>query len=1100
MSPLKKSTIEIPLVHGIDTKTDPFQLQIGQLSALENGVFTNPKEIAKRNGTEPFSTTLQGGGNISNSKAIAAFKNELVQITNPNLYSFSESTNAWTSKGNNVSVSVVNTTVSSQTSASNSTLNQDGAYHSSGVFLTCWQGFNSSIAGAVPQSTGVFYSITDYETGELIVSNTSTSSNAINPKAIVIGGYFFLFYVDTSNNHLKLITIPAGNPTSPNAVVDVTSNINASNRFYDVCTYSTTIYIAYNTNGTAIGLRTTDAGLAISAETTIAGEVASYCISICADESNGNIWVSYFNGTAVKAFARTSTLGTLLSAVTIETLNSVRNISSHAILGTATFLYEVIVTSSDVAISFYVKIRKNTCTSLGVVGSSSLFLTNLGLVSKTFKNNGTYYVIIVFQSVFQATYFVVNLSGTAVAKVLPFNSGGLTNIVGGSGTFDPTTASTLCEVNTIDSNNYVVALLQQKGSQYLLPGPFLSQTSEFFADATLFGTIFSTLSFNSGTYQSIDIANGLQISGGFLSLYDGVSTSELGFHLFPESIVASAATSGGYLDDGSYQYVATYEWSDNYGQVQRSARTPFPTTVVMSGGSGSGVITLKIQTLGLTAKSNCYIVIYRTNANGIAFYRLPSINLNSVTSPTVTVTDGASLFDNNLAGYQELYTDTGEVDNDAPPACSLIKTFKTRVIAVPTETPTSFWYSKDVTPGVPVEFSESFIQNITTVGGGITAVSQLDDKLILFKKSLIAYMFGSGPALNGSNNDFSDAQILPTDVGCTDPNSVVLFPDGIIFKSEKGIYTLNRSLQVSYIGAQVEAYNSDTITSAILVPSTQEIRFTLDSGVSITYNYLVGQWGVNTNINAASATIWNDTYTYLSATPVTATTITGTTTSGGFQITSASSINGINAGQQISGTGIPTGTTVVSAVGTTITISQAATAAGSGVIFSLLTSQTLQETIGSYTDNNQLIPLHITTGWLNFSGVQGYMRIFKTMLLGTWYSPHTLIVNLYTDYDPNPNQTIYINAPTSSMTDQTYGDGATFGSETPYGGGGAGDAYATRYQWNIWNTFQRCESLKIDIIDSQNVPYGQGYSLSNIAFEIGIEGGAMRLPASRKVG
>lgn len=59
--------------------------------------------------------------------------------------------------------------------------------------------------------------------------------------------------------------------------------------------------------------------------------------------------------------------------------------------------------------------------------------------------------------------------------------------------------------------------------------------------------------------------------------------------------------------------------------------------------------------------------------------------------------------------------------------------------------------------------------------------------------------------------------------------------------------------------------------------------------------------------------------------------ITGTTTSGSPTISAASSIVGVIAGLSVTGTGIAPGTTVVSATGSTITLSQNATASGSAI-------------------------------------------------------------------------------------------------------------------------------------------------------------------------
>ena len=58
---------------------------------------------------------------------------------------------------------------------------------------------------------------------------------------------------------------------------------------------------------------------------------------------------------------------------------------------------------------------------------------------------------------------------------------------------------------------------------------------------------------------------------------------------------------------------------------------------------------------------------------------------------------------------------------------------------------------------------------------------------------------------------------------------------------------------------------------------------------------------------------------------------TATTTTGSSQLTNLSFELGIVAGQQVSGAGIPNGTTVISVSGTTVTLSQAATASASGI-------------------------------------------------------------------------------------------------------------------------------------------------------------------------
>ena len=74
---------------------------------------------------------------------------------------------------------------------------------------------------------------------------------------------------------------------------------------------------------------------------------------------------------------------------------------------------------------------------------------------------------------------------------------------------------------------------------------------------------------------------------------------------------------------------------------------------------------------------------------------------------------------------------------------------------------------------------------------------------------------------------------------------------------------LGRGLDTTYIGAAVEAYNSQTIQSAQTIPGTNQVRFILESGVTLVYDYFFDQWSTFTNVNAISATLYQGYHTYL---------------------------------------------------------------------------------------------------------------------------------------------------------------------------------------------------------------------------------------------
>ena len=276
---------------------------------------------------------------------------------------------------------------------------------------------------------------------------------------------------------------------------------------------------------------------------------------------------------------------------------------------------------------------------------------------------------------------------------------------------------------------------------------------------------------------------------------------------------------------------------------------------------------VKVPTLRITDKpdsSPVSIAVYRTLANENLFYRVSSFTaplLNDKTVDYLYFNDGVS--DANLIGNEQLYTTGGVLSNSAPPALHVMTQYKNRLVGISSEDPLTWWFSKPVGTGIPVQFSQAFYKKIPELGGAVTALGRLDDKLVFFKRSSVFIIVGAGPNNLGLQDDFNDPELVTTDTGCTEPKSVVRMPMGLMYKSTKGIYLLNRGLNVQYIGAPVEAYNNDAITSAQLIENVNQVRFTLATGKTLVYDYFFDQWSVFTNQNAIDSTLFETKTTYL---------------------------------------------------------------------------------------------------------------------------------------------------------------------------------------------------------------------------------------------
>jgi hypothetical protein len=536
---------------------------------------------------------------------------------------------------------------------------------------------------------------------------------------------------------------------------------------------------------------------------------------------------------------------------------------------------------------------------------------------------------------------------------------------------------------------------------------------------------------NSINQHSSEIAGALHLTGGQLWEYDSVKPVEHGFQVWPEEVQVNTTTGAGNITAGNYFYQFTYEWTDAQGNLHRSSPS-IPISIVTT--TTSSTNTLYVPTLRLTYKiapNPVRIVGYRWSAAQQVYYQFTSLTspiINDTTVDYVVITD--TLADSAILGNNIIYTTGGVVENIAAPASIASALYKNRLFLIDAEDQNLLWFSKQVIENTPVEMSDLFtIYVAPTTGsqgstGPMTALSALDDKLIIFKKDAIYYVTGNGPDNTGANNDFSDPIYVTSSVGCANPDSIVLMPNGLMFQSDKGIWLLGRDLSTNYIGAPVEQYNSSLVQSAQAIPGTNQVRFILDSGITLMYDYFFAQWGTFTNLNAISATLYQGLHTYLNK-----------------------------------------------------------------------FGQIYQEADGTYVDGSVPVLMSLTTSWLNMVGLRGYERFYFMFLLGTYYTPFKLNMQLSYDYDSNNKHSVVVSPDNYSPA---WGSDALWGSSTLWGGPG------NVFQARVFPQTQKCQTFQItinEIYDSTlGVSPGQGLSLSGMNIVIGLKKGYSTQKASRSFG
>ena len=839
---LQKQPMELLFGQGIDTKSDPKTLEIGNLSILENGVLKKKNRIDKRHGYNQIGKTIIGGAASPSVDNNATFKDELLLYANQNLYSYSKSTDQLADKGPCVSAIV---TTDQIVKNSYSQFQCDSA-ELNGVAVFAYKNLGAGIQATV----------TDSATGLAILSDVSidTSISAEKIRVLAFQNYIHVFYY--KNNVIYVRRINTSSPSAFGAAVATVTDVNSSQPNYDVLNYGEARILIATNYQTSDGIKMTFIDVAGTVYTAtypavVIGTEAGYaCVSLILGDLN-KIYLVYQTATPeLRCVILNAGLTVLRSAYTLNaTASLIKNVTGYARNdGTGIDVIYDFVNAADK--TKYV-VMKVTAPAVGSATGDAVLLSSVAVSSKAFKYGDYHFFGVVHDSPLQPTFFLVRNDGLIVAKQKYGTAGGIL-----------TDANLLPIVSKISDTKFRYSFIA-KGTLVSLGGGVFT---------TLGGVCQTEIDFSAaGVFTSAELGNNLLICGGTLQNYDGQSVTEHGFHLFPEGVTATTSATGGFITVGDYNYVVVYEWTDNIGQLHRSAPS-VPLALPISAAGPTSSNTVVIPTLRLTAKklptrTPVSLAVYRTAAGGTLYYRASSLitpTLNDPTQDTVNFVD--TVPDTTLTSRELLYTTGGVLENFSPGSCSSITTFKNRVFLAGLENKNQVIYSKAVTSGVPVQFAQEFTLLTDEKGPRITALSKLDDKVIIFKKNSFNITYGDGPDDTGVNGSFAQPEFVSSDVGCLDSQSIAQIQGAITFKSDKGLYLLNSQLQTQYFGAPVEDYNSLTVTSAVVKPEVNQIRFTTSTGVCLVFDYFFQQWSTFTNHAGKDAVVWNGSYVYVKST------------------------------------------------------------------------------------------------------------------------------------------------------------------------------------------------------------------------------------------
>lgn len=820
---LNRQLVSIPVDNGLDTKSDPKQQPFGFLRKAENVVYETIKLLKKRNGYDALEFRDSSNAQLSGAVKLAKYKQELLVLTNSQLLSYSATRGRFIARGY-----INQTTVSTESIIKNAaTQDQMDSLVIEGFLVTVWK----------DSASGVRYSVKDLESNSFIINDGSVGTGE-RPQIANIGGIVYIIYGNgTALNH-RNFSIFQPDVLSP--IVQIANNRDTSVGLIDAHPCGSKLFVAYNSTvaGDELAIFSISEGSVLSSILNITGEMADTALHVTCDSSS-RILIAYSNNTEVKYLSYNFLLtAQILAPTVIETITDITNV---ALIETSAGNYRAYY-EKNVAAPANNYIRQANLTIGGSVASPTLFVRSLGLAGRPFTYDSVIYVPTVHDSDIQSSYFLYSESGRIITKWSNQNAG--SNL----------TFGVLPNVSAVTDTSFQIASLfknrlQTDGQLFFSTEGVQSSIIEFAPESS---------------YSNAQMADSLHICAGLLRIYDGSTVSEDGFQVFPENLLLSSApTTGGFMSDGTYDYVAVYRWTDNTGKDHNSVPTLTALTVTLAGGTSTQQVIVTVPTLRITEKSNVVLDLYRTENNGTVFYKVTSSTspvFNDTTVDTINITD--SLADATIISNETLYTTGGILENVAPPACYQITPLNNR-LAFLGENKQRVFFSKEISEGRPVEYSDAIYRDIDPTAGNLSAIKAMQDKLIAFTEDASFFIVGDGPNNAGEQDNFTKPEILSTDIGCISPDSLVLTPMGLSFKSRKGIWELGGGMGLTYTGARVEEFNSQSVTSAQVVGELNQVRFTLDTDRALVYNYNVDRWATFENHGAKSSVVIGNDYYYI---------------------------------------------------------------------------------------------------------------------------------------------------------------------------------------------------------------------------------------------
>jgi hypothetical protein len=875
-------TVQIPMVGGLQNKQND---QVMDPPALLRAVDVTFDDLGALRPINPFyglgtvaagvGGDIFGGGNLSTARRLAVNGDELLLFDKDTLYSWNAQLKKWVSRGTHLAAQIDE---ASRFVTTDDQIAPDRA-ELSGVVFFSWHkvvaGNTTGYVAAVDKTTGSVLMSPQALVGYQRIRLTALTTKVLLSFFDGINGVY-CYALDPASPTTALggssTTVQTG--TGTGVMFDVVKVPGADQAVYGIRRQVTT---SYDVVTMTAGLTAARSNKARDCD----GPIAVSCPPT-------GTHVQIVRASDVNVVGDLILLSSLADVYTAQAIGIAGGVgipfaqitaAHRSVQDSSVYRCYVFWSASESSDDTDFETTSNWVSTGNTLGTAATFMRRLGVASRAFDHDGRVFVWTAYAgaSVFdgsndarfgaqlQNTYFLYRDDAFLAAKAARFNAGGFAALTGH-----------LPDVQSLGSGVYAHAGVERRIIQ------LGEKQSGYGARAPREVKV----TFDSNAARRVArLGQTLYVTGGELLQYDGVRLTEAGYHLYPSYFEANSTVAGS-MDLGSYTYKLTWRWDNASGEVDRSTTA---TTIAAETTAGRlGMAIAPAIPLYVTHKTDNEpaVEVWRTAVNptdDAPFYLVTSKDPAALTNPnrytpnlrtgTTLATLNDELNDSDATTRESNPENYGVLENLAPPACTIIAANADRIfLAGVAGDPHRVWYSKLREEGEVAAFNDALTVTVPPGNGAITALAFLNDTLIAFKETAIYALSGDGFNNLGQGLNYGPARVLSVDVGAIDHDSVALCDKGLIFKSRKGWYILNRGWTVDYIGAGVSGngaldYDLATVYAVDVVEGTHQVRCVTSQPNILVFDTLVNQWATWAK-TAIHATVWNGAYCLLSATGV----------------------------------------------------------------------------------------------------------------------------------------------------------------------------------------------------------------------------------------